>query len=105
MERNRRSKEKLETGLKRSDSKKHIDSVDIYVSFKRISSLTLPCIGVFMGSVKVLVYSYNQADKKPYTIQNYLPAFNVVLGSYLTEKECKQICLRVIKMFCDKLKE
>lgn len=105
MERNKNPKllRRTSAPLKRADAPIHIDSLEVYVTFRQTPSLRLKTIAMFMGSVKVLIYTYNPSDIKPFTIQNYLPEFNVFIGSYKTEKECKAVCLRVAKLFCDKL--
>jgi len=80
----------------------YIDNIDIKISFRRISSLSLTCTAMYIGKIRAAVYCKDeQQDKyRPWIIQCYLPEFNVIMGHYTNEAKCREKCIRIARAYC-----
>jgi hypothetical protein len=78
-------------------------TINIKVSFKSEESLTLKTTGMYLGKVKLLVYTYNPSRTLPFIIQSLSLEFKSNLGCFKTEKECIKFCQRVAKAYIDLL--
>lgn len=85
-----------------------IANIECYTYFKKISSQYLSITGLFIGKVKIASYCMDGCNSKDdphkWVVNSDLPTIKDEIGRYKTEDECKQICLKVAKVFCDQLK-
>ena len=85
----------------------HIADVSCRAIWKKVPSQYLSITGLFIGKVKVASYCIDgfssKDDPKKYVVNSTLPTIKDTIGRFETEEECKQVCIRVAKVFCEQL--
>jgi hypothetical protein len=85
----------------------HIADVSCRAIWKKVPSQYLSITGLFIGKVKVASYCMDgcssKDDSKKYVVNSTLPTIKDTIGRFETEEECKQVCIRVAKVFCEQL--
>lgn len=85
----------------------HIADVSCRAIWKKVPSQYLSITGLFIGKVKVASYCMDgcssKDDSKKYVVNSTLPTIKDTIGRFDTEGECKQVCIKVAKVFCEQL--
>jgi hypothetical protein len=85
----------------------HIADVSCRAIWKEVPSQYLSITGLFIGKVKVASYCMDgcssKDEPKKYVVNSTLPTIKDTIGRFETEEECKQVCIRVAKVFCEQL--
>jgi len=94
-----------EQNLEDKDKALHIADVSCCASWKRIESPYVPATALLIGKIEVARFFYDgvtRGDLK-YKCTSKIPTIKNDLGNYKTEDECRSVCLKVAKTFCEQL--
>jgi len=83
----------------------HIADVSCCASWKRIESRYVPATALLIGKIEVARFFYDgvtRGDLK-YKCTSKISTIKNDLGNYKTEDECRSVCLKVAKTFCEQL--
>jgi hypothetical protein len=90
-----------------NDESFHVAEVSLRAIFKKVPSQYPSVTGLYIGKVKVASYCMDgissKTDPKKYAVNSSLPTIKDHLGRFETEEECKEVCIRVAKVFCQQL--
>ena len=103
---NKMSKETQNTELS-TDKSLHIADVSCRAIFKKVPSEYLSITGLFIGKLRVASYYIDYLssidDTKKYVVNSYVPSVILKTERFETEEECKQVCIKIAKLFCKQL--
>jgi hypothetical protein len=91
--------------LENTDKALHIADVSCCASWKIIKSRYVPATALLIGKIEVARFFYDgvtRGDLK-YKCTSKIPTIKNDLGNYKTEDECRSVCLKVAKTFCQQL--
>ena len=87
------------------DQKLFIADVSCFAFWKRIESRYVPATALMIGKIEVARFFYDgvtRGDLK-YKCTSKIPTIKNDLGNYKNEDECRSVCLKVAKTFCEQL--
>tara|TARA_R110002051_G_scaffold318959_1_gene402179 strand:+ start:453 stop:761 length:309 start_codon:yes stop_codon:yes gene_type:complete len=87
------------------DQQLFIADVSCCASWKKIESRYVPATALMIGKIEVARFFYDgvtRGDLK-YKCTSKIPTIKNDLGNYKTEDECRSVCLKVAKTFCEQL--
>lgn len=85
----------------------HIADVKCSAIWKNIESKYSSSKGLYIGKIKVAEYFWDgmrpKGDTKVYKVTSSIATIKSDLGNYETEDECKALCIKIAKVFCEQL--
>lgn len=94
-----------EHNLENIEKALYIADVSCYASWKRVKSKYVSATALIIGKIEIARFFYDgitRSDLK-YKCISQIPTIANDLGNYKTEDECRSVCLRVAKIFCEQL--
>ncbi len=82
-------------------------TVDCSAKFIKNEGRFTSSMQLFIGKIVVASYFYNgsasKGDPKKYKVSSPFVQLKDQFKNFATEQECEEMCLKVAKLFCDKL--